>query len=245
MECISRVRALITAEDVVYLQPQWLSVQYNKPVVVGATWTYTSQLAMGERRSLWLRAHEQNEPAGRFQRAGRQPTASYTGVTVTGSLPADSACGFYGSWGQPGLALQVRAGHGFPGVDYVSYLHGNHAFKFGADFRRNLADPSQFGAAKGAINFRGGNALENFLAGVQRSLRFNPEARRGSSASGRIAGSVQDDWRIIPRLTVNLGLRYDYATPMAEAQQSPGRLRSQPRHGPGRPADQVALQRRP
>ena len=35
-------------------------------------------------------------------------------------------------------------------VDYVSYLHGNHAFKFGGDFRRNIADPSQFGAAKGA-----------------------------------------------------------------------------------------------
>ena len=56
-------------------------------------------------------------------------------------------------------------------VDYVSYLRGNHAFKFGGDVRHNLADPSQRGAGKGAINFRGNQAfagstpLEDLLAG--------------------------------------------------------------------------------
>ena len=31
------------------------------------------------------------------------------------------------------------------------------------------------------------------------------------------AGSVQDDWRVTPKVTVNLGLRYDYITPLRES----------------------------
>jgi len=32
----------------------------------------------------------------------------------------------------------------------------------------------------------------------------------------KYAGFVQDDWRIKPRLMVNLGLRYEYTSPLRE-----------------------------
>jgi outer membrane receptor protein involved in Fe transport len=32
-----------------------------------------------------------------------------------------------------------------------------------------------------------------------------------------LAAYVQDDWRLTPKLTVNLGLRYAYVSPMKEA----------------------------
>ena len=35
---------------------------------------------------------------------------------------------------------------------------------------------------------------------------------------------IQDDWRILPRLTINLGLRYELNTVPTESQQSDGKL---------------------
>ncbi len=208
---------LITAEDVVYLEPQWLSVQYNKPLVAGATWTYTPN-------SRWVNAARFGFI--RMNRMSQQVDSNVdastyginTGVKVTGSLPAIRIARFTPLGGSPGWPYKFGPDTVVQAIDYVSYVTGNHAFKFGADFRRNLADPSQYGAAKGAINFRGGgNSLLNFLSGSPTfaTIQSGNPARQLRQTS--IAGSFQDDWRIKPRLILNLGLRYDYTTPMAEA----------------------------
>ena len=186
----------IIAEDVVYLQPQWLSVQYNKPVVVGATWTYTPN-------SQWVNAARFGFV--RMNRMSQQVDSNvdpstygiYTGVTVTGSMPAVRIARFTALGGSPGWPYKFGPDTVFQAIDYVAYVRGNHAFEFGADFRRNLADPSQYGAAKGAINFRGGpNSLTNFLTGSPTfaTIQSGSPARQLSQSS--IAGSVQDDWRI-------------------------------------------------
>ena len=60
---------VITAEDVVYLQQQWRSVQDNRPKVLGINWTYP-EFAFGECGPVWLRTHEPGKFAGRFQPAG-------------------------------------------------------------------------------------------------------------------------------------------------------------------------------
>lgn len=206
----------ITAEDVVYLEPQWLSLQYNRPRVLGATWTYTPN-------SRWVNAARFGFV--RMNRMSQQvdsnvPPSTYgifTGVTATGSLPIIRLSGFNALGGSPGWPYKFGPDTVFQAVDEASYVHGSHAFKFGVDFRRNLADPSQFGAAKGAINFRGGPAaLENFLSGTPTfaTIQSGDPARQLTQSS--IAGFFQDDWRVTQKLTLNLGLRYDYTTPMAE-----------------------------
>ena len=208
---------LITAEDVVYLEPQWRSVQENKPRVAGINWTWTPN-------SQWV-----NTARFGFVRMNRMsqqvdsnvPASTYgifTGVTTTGSLPIIRVQGFNALGGGPGWPYRFGPDTVFQFIDYVSYLRGHHAFKFGGDFRRNLADPSQFGAAKGSINFRGGpGALENMLAGIPTFATIQSGSPARQLRQWAFAASIQDDWRLTPKVTLNLGLRYDYTTPMAEA----------------------------
>lgn len=207
---------LITAEDVAYLQPQWRSVQENKPLVMGADWTYVPN-------SQWV-----NSARFGFVRMNRMtqqvdsnvPASTYgifTGVSAVGSLPFIKVAPFTGLGGSPGWPYTFGPDTVFQWVDYVSYLHGNHAFKFGGDFRRNYADPSQRGAAKGQIKFLGPQALENFFQGLPSTTLIQSGDPGRHLSQWAYAFSVQDDWRVLPKLTLNLGLRYDYASPMADS----------------------------
>jgi hypothetical protein len=210
---------VITAEDVVYLQPQWRSVQDNRPRVLGINWTSipNSRWVNVARFGYVLMNRETQQVDSNV------PPSAYgifTGVTTVGSFPIIRVAGFTALGGSPGWPYRFGPDTVYQFVDYVSYLRGNHAFKFGGDLRRNLADPAQRGAAKGAITFHNSptlTALENFLVGnpAFAQIQSGNPARQLSQWS--YAASIQDDWRVTPKVTLNLGLRYDYTTPMAEA----------------------------
>ena len=105
--------------------------------------------------------------------------------------------------------------------DHVSYLRGKHTFKFGLDISRVEAN-SNVDDGRGRIDFYAGyvpqipksTALEGFFAG----LPGRGNQLLGSPALYTIshwyAGFFQDDWRIAPRVMLNLGLRYNYASPL-------------------------------
>ncbi len=134
----------------------------------------------------------------------------------------------------------------YDGLDNVSYVHGNHTLKFGVELSRIHADAGGFAFGRGQISFLGGGIptttaplflcpppnptgascstpLEDFLAGYPTSspgptnllLVGNPPTRH--LAQWAYAGFFQDDWRLSPRITLNLGLRYEYFTPPTEA----------------------------
>ena len=157
-------QGLITAEDVIYLQPQWLSYQVNQPRVLGLNWTWTPK------DSRWVNVARfgyilMNRETTQVDSSVPPSTYGiYTGVTTTGSLPVIQVKGFTNLGGSPGWPYKFGPDTVYQGVDYVSYLRGNHAFKFGGEIRRNLADPSQFGAAKGHIFFQGSRAFQGTSA---------------------------------------------------------------------------------
>ena len=104
-------------------------------------------------------------------------------------------------------------------VDQATYTHGNHAIKFGGDWR-NLISPQSFvQRQRGDYEYPN---LDLFLRDIQPS--FGERTVGASSYYGNqhlLYGFVQDDWKVRPRLNVNLGLNYVY-------QQVPFTARLQP-----------------
>jgi len=91
-------------------------------------------------------------------------------------------------------------------VDEVSYLRGNHAFKFGGEVRRDLVHQGTFRGGRGRVTFP---SLEAFLAGDPSGAGILGGDPIRNISQWLYAGYAQDDWRITKRVTLNLGLRYE------------------------------------
>jgi len=111
--------------------------------------------------------------------------------------------------------------------DSVSWTHGNHITKFGGEFayQRGTLALSQnlnkgtlsFNTNTPALNaFATASALDNFMAGIVSSGTMQTGTVQRQFTYPQYAGYIQDDWRIFPRLTLNLGLRYEYESPAHE-----------------------------
>jgi hypothetical protein len=211
----------ITAEDVTYLQPQWLSHQINQPRVFGADWAWVPNSRwVNDARFGYIYMNRNNKTVD--QSVPASTYGIYTGVTnpIIGSLPQIHISGFNNLGGSPGWPSLQGPAVVYQYVDYVSYLQGNHAFKFGGEVRHNGVDVGAYGGSKGVIKFNGGTEatpLEDFLAGFPSGANIQLGSPQRHLTTWDYALSVQDDWRLTPKITVNLGLRYDYATPLREA----------------------------
>jgi hypothetical protein len=97
----------------------------------------------------------------------------------------------------------------------LSWLHGKHALKFGAEYRKGANDEIRDRGSSGNFAFSPlltGNSLATFLLGDANTASIQVSDKIPSRASYG-ALYVQDDWRISTRLTVNLGLRYEVEFP--------------------------------
>jgi len=135
---------------------------------------------------------------------------SYTGLGHSRSLPI------------------FRRSNVFQYIDNATWTRGSHTLKFGGDVRRRQITEYQTNRGNGRFNFtRGftteigygattGNDLASFLLGyaslVEQDFLLAWVGFRGIETGIYIA----DDWRVNKRLTLNLGLRWDYYSPYTE-----------------------------
>ena len=66
-----------------------------------------------------------------------------------------------------------------------------------------------------------GDPFADFLLGFPQNTSRTVGSGQAYMRQNYYAGYVQDEWRVVPRLTLNLGLRYEYAAPYTEARRQP------------------------
>ena len=91
--------------------------------------------------------------------------------------------------------------------DNVSWTHGPHSFKFGYEYRRTSINQYL------DINFRGKlefDSLQDFLSGTVDGGGQSSGDTTRHSAQNNQGLYAQDTWRLSPKVTANLGLRWDY-----------------------------------
>jgi Carboxypeptidase regulatory-like domain len=93
-------------------------------------------------------------------------------------------------------------------VNNLSYLSGAHALRLGVDFLYNDDRITYPRSARGSYTF---SSLENFQAGTYNNAGFTQTfgVSEVSQTNPNVGIYVQDEWKVGPRVTLNLGVRYD------------------------------------
>ena len=114
---------------------------------------------------------------------------------------------------------QVQRDNLWNASDSVSWVRGAHTVKTGFDWIHFQLNYLQSKLARGSYLYTGaytGESLADFLLGYPQNTSRNVGDTQAYMRQNSFGGFVQDDWRVSPRLTLNLGLRYEYVTPFTE-----------------------------
>jgi hypothetical protein len=142
------------------------------------------------------------------------------------AIQSVNVSGFF-SFGDNPSAEFVR--NGFEWTDQVRWIRGKHSFTFGGEVARERVDITNQFRQPGTFTFGGdvtGLATSDFLLGRLRQF----DQGSGEFKNNRnifFAGYIQDDIKVSPRLTVNLGLRYEPFFPWREKRDRVERFRIQ------------------
>ncbi len=209
----------VNDEDSAYLQPIFLTVQTQRPQVGNVDWTYTPNSRLVNEAEFGVQYLFKPSFVGDHT---VNPTTYGLNTGVTNPLffgmPQISITG-------GGTTFTTLGGATWPKIqgpetdfvfqDHVSYLAGKHSFKFGGEIIDDNFTGGALNGVRGAIRFgnntafTGASSLEDYLLGLpNRGTQLVGNAlRRAHNAD--YAAFVQDDWRIKPRVILNLGVRYE------------------------------------
>ena len=108
----------------------------------------------------------------------------------------------------------------FQFIDHFSFMTGRHYLKVGGEIRRIRLDSVRAQTVRGQFSFDSanwtglsgftatGNTFANFLLGLPRQKGRRVGDFAHNLRATEYAAFVQDDWKLSPKLTVNMGLRY-------------------------------------
>jgi hypothetical protein len=183
---------------------------------------------------------------GIIQQNSGNDQSTKLGIIGTSRNPLDFGYPVFTVTGYSGLGEatnlpQDRHDNTFQYADSMSWTTGRHAVKFGGDFRRFQENFLFDSTARGTLTFNPfytaattasgssisslngtGNAVADLLLGFPYTSSIS-RSFAGPTAS-TVAGFrtyslnffVQDDFRVLPNLTLNVGLRWEYNSPVID-----------------------------
>jgi hypothetical protein len=151
---------------------------------------------------------------------------------IAGGVPLTSFSNF-GFIGSPDFLPKRQIPQQYQYSDTISWTHGAHSFKFGGTLwapMRNIFQDEP--GTRGDLGFTGvftscaaaggaacpsksGLSYADGLLGLTQSTQLT-NVFFVDQRLWMLAGFAEDDWKITRKLTLNLGLRYDFATPALE-----------------------------
>ncbi len=157
--------------------------------------------------------------------------AATDGITVPNNVPLN--------YGIPSIEISEFAGFSerqpsfsvsqtISVSEVLSWIHGKHNMRYGGDYRRVHRDFLAGSNATGAFTFTGlftedpaqdpttGSALADFLLGLPQSTSLNSSLQKSYLRDNVYDAYAMDDWRVVPSLTLNYGVRYEYFAPYSE-----------------------------
>jgi len=145
------------------------------------------------------------------------------------------------TWGVPSIVLN---GDGFSGfgdnsdgpytnsnntlqaVDNLSWTHGKHSFRFGFEYNRQNFDQVGNQFSRGQFSFQpnatqsatktGGNSFAEFLLGDLYQSSVAVSIANAAFQRNAEAAFIDDTWKVTPKLTLSLGLRYELTPPWTD-----------------------------
>jgi hypothetical protein len=160
-----------------------------------------------------------------FGIGGYDPT-----TTLNGGLPSINL-GRYSGIGASDWLPSKEYNNVWDFIENVSITTGSHALKFGAEFRPIKFPFFQVPSPHGDMSFnRNGTAFPNATGGINNNTGDEIASMllgvidNGAISTNNFISSEkwawaffgQDDWKITPKLTLNLGLRYEIFSPIGE-----------------------------
>ena len=112
--------------------------------------------------------------------------------------------------------------------EVLSWIHGKHNMRYGGDYRRVHRDFLAGSNATGNFAFTGlftedaaqdptrGSSFADFLLGLPQSTTLNSSLAKSYLRDNVYDAFAMDDWRMLPSLTLNYGVRWEFFAPYTE-----------------------------
>jgi len=117
------------------------------------------------------------------------------------------------------LGINYSETNTWSGSDMMTWTIGRQTIRFGGEYKRQEVDAPYFDVyPNGEIAYLGftGNVFEDFLSGLSGLSIIGSGTNSIHNRGNDFSAFIQDDWKVTSRLTLNLGLRYDYFGPTTE-----------------------------
>ena len=192
---------------------------YPRSFVFGETHTFSTTV-VNEFRFGWIHTEMGYTPP--FQNEALAQSLGIPNANTTSVLGGGALIGGYNDQleytGDYGPYIVPEQTWNFS--DSLSWIHGQHTFKFSANVMRRQVNLFRPKAGKGYFFLFGngggqsptGYEVSDILAGFMNNYQVGPALGFSHTRNWETGYSAQDDWRVTRRLTLNLGIRYDLYT---------------------------------